>query len=286
MNRTALALVLVVVFGVVDGVRALDLEAVWSETGFTEPAAVVYDPERDLLYVANVNGQATDDRAGFISKLGLDGTLIDRAWVAGLEGPSGLTLHGGLLYAADVDRLVAIDVEQGTVLEAYPATGAHTLGGIAADAGGRVYLADPTTNVILAFDHGSMRLWLTGSELDSPNALLAERAGLVIATWGTSTDALTTEVPGLLKRADYASKELSDLGGPIGNLAGVRPWPDGGYLVTDGGRGTLLHVDPSGEIAQLIELGPGAGALEVVPEARLIVIPLRLDNQVVAYTWR
>jgi hypothetical protein len=287
VNRTALALALILVFGVVDGVRALELEPVWRTSGFAEPAAVVYDPERDLLYVANANRQATDDRAGFISKLALDGTTIERAWVTGLDGPSGLALHGGLLYAADVDRLVAIDVEQGTILEAYSASGAHTLGGIAADAGGRVYLADPATNVIFAFDHGSMRPWLTGSGLESPTALLAEEVGLVIATWGASSDALTTEVPGHLKRADYASKAIQNLGGsvPIGNLAGVRPWPDGGYLITDGSRGTLLHADPSGAIEPLLELGPGAGALEVVPEARLIVIPLRLDNQVAAYTW-
>ena len=288
MTRTAVALAMVVVLGGLGSARALDLEAAWTVPGLAEPAAVVYDAERDLLYVANVNGQATGDRAGFISKLGLDGTVLERTWVTGLEGPSGLTLHGGLLYAADVDRLVAIDVEHGTVLESYPASGAHTLGGIAVDAGGRVYIADPATNVIFAFDHGSMQPWLSGAGLESPTALLAEETGLVIATWGVSSDALTTDVPGHLKRVDYASKDVRTVGSslPIGNLAGVQPWPNGGYLMTDGTQGSLLYADPSGGIERLLELGAGAGALAVVPDAELIVIPLRLDDQVVAYTWR
>lgn len=268
---------------------AIDLQPAWTAEGFAEPAAVVYDPDRDLLYVANVNGLAEDgDRAGFISKLDLAGTIIERAWVTGLQAPSGLALHGGLLYAADVDRLVAIDVEHGTILEAYDAAGAHTLSGIAVDAGGRVYAADPARNAIFTFNHGSVRSWLTDAELDSPNALLAEEPDLLVGTWGASSDALTTEVPGGLKTVDYATRKIRSLGGstPIGNLTGIQPWPDGGYLITDGSTGALLHADPAGTVEPLLDLAPGAGALAVAPQARLIVIPLRLDNQVVAYAWR
>jgi hypothetical protein len=45
------------------------------------------------------------DGNGFISKLGPDGKVVTMEWVKGLDGPTGLALANGKLYAADVDRL-------------------------------------------------------------------------------------------------------------------------------------------------------------------------------------
>lgn len=263
-----------------------ELELAWSREGFAEPAAVAYDPGRELLYVANVNAEAAAEPGqGFISKLGADGTVLERDWVSGLNAPTALVLHGGLLYVADIDRLVAIDVEGGMVLEGYPVPSAHTLGGLAADAGGRVYAADLTQNVIFAFDHGSMQPWVEDAALESPSALLAEAERLVVASWGPLSDGLRTEQPGHLKVVDYAKREVRDLGEPtpIGNLAGVKAALDGGYLITDSTAGSLLHLDATGRATAIQDLPAGAAGLEVVPDERLVVIPLRLDDRVVAY---
>jgi DNA-binding beta-propeller fold protein YncE len=262
------------------------LDLAWSAEGFAEPAAVAYDPEREVLYVANVNAETSAEPGqGFISKLGTDGVTLERDWVGGLNAPTALVLHGGLLYVADVDRLVAIDVEGGVVLEGYQVPSAHTLGGLAVDAGGRVYAADLTQNVIFAFDHGSMQPWIEDEALESPSALLAENERLVIASWGLLSDGLSTEEPGHLKAVDYASRKIHDLGEPtpIGNLAGVKAGLDGGYLLTDATAGSLLRADATGGASAIQDLPAGAAGLEVVPAERLVVIPLRLDDRVVAY---
>lgn len=264
---------------------ASDLEVAWRTRGFAEPAAVVYDADREVLYVANANAADGGQTSGFISKLATDGTMLDRDWVSGLRAPTALAMHGGLLYVADIDRLVAVDVDGGAVLEAYPAPGAHTLGGLAVDAGGRVYAADLSRNTIYTFDHGSMQPWVQDEALESPSALLAEGERLVIASWGVLTDGLRTEVPGHLKAIDYARGEIRNIGEPrpIGNLAGVKAGPGGGYLLTEATDGRLLRTDASGKAQALQDLPAGAAGLEVVPEAGIVVIPLRLDDEVVAY---
>lgn len=284
---TPFPLFMAVLMAIAPAHAAAEVHLAWSADGFAEPSAVVHDPERDLLYVANVNAEApnADEASGFISKLGIDGTMLEREWVTGLEAPTALALHGGLLYVADVDRLVAVDVDAGAILENYPAPGAHTLGGLAVDAGGRVYASDLTRNTIYTFDHGAMQPWIVDEALESPSALLAEEERLVVAAWGALTDGLRTDVPGDLKVIDYAKGDIKSLGnsGPVGNLAGVKPGLSGGYLMTDAADGRLLAADAEGHTGTLQDLPPGAAGLEVVPKARLVVIPLRLDNRVVAY---
>lgn len=59
---------------------------------------VIYDPVSNFIYVSNINGQPWDqDGNGFISKLDLDGKIVERQWVTGLSAPKGLGIHNGHL---------------------------------------------------------------------------------------------------------------------------------------------------------------------------------------------
>ena len=50
-------------------------------------------------------------------KLGLAGKVVAIEWVTGLDGPTGLALANGKLYAADVDRIAEIDIAKGEIIE-------------------------------------------------------------------------------------------------------------------------------------------------------------------------
>src|SRR5262245_19992516 len=82
-------------------------DEVWSLGGFKEPESALFDPQRNVIYVSNVAGDAkAKDGIGFISKVSPDGKLIELEWVKGLNGPKGLVMNGNKLYVSDIDQLV------------------------------------------------------------------------------------------------------------------------------------------------------------------------------------
>ena len=70
---------------------------------------------------------------------------------------------------------------------------------------------------------------------------------------------------------------------PVVNLDGIKPIEPGVYLVTDWVSGPLYRVDAQGNVVRLLDLHQGTGDLTFLPETKTILIPLMLDNALVAY---
>lgn len=91
-----------------------------STRGFSGPEAVRYDPELDVWFVANFNGEAEDDSNGFISKLDSAGLVVElrfmRGTLAPLHGPRGMYITGDTLWAADADGVHAFHRRTGAHL--------------------------------------------------------------------------------------------------------------------------------------------------------------------------
>ena len=52
-----------------------------SETELQTPESVIHDEKRNVLYVANINGSPMEKvENGFISKLSLEGEILDLKW--------------------------------------------------------------------------------------------------------------------------------------------------------------------------------------------------------------
>jgi hypothetical protein len=92
-------------------------------------------------------------------------------------------------------------------------------------------------------------------------------------------------VPGHLKAVDYQSKEITSIGSgePIGNLDGVEPDGQGGYLVTDWFSGGLYDISGDGKAELLLDLKQGSADHEVVPDENLAIIPMMKEGTVDAY---
>ena len=79
-------------------------EIVWeTEKIFELPESVIYDSKNDVLYVSNITDHPFNkDGTGYISKIGLDGNVIEKKWVDKLNAPKGLTISNDcLLYTSD-----------------------------------------------------------------------------------------------------------------------------------------------------------------------------------------
>ena len=253
----------------------------WQADGFSQPESVLFDNPRNVLYVSNV-GEDEDSNEGYISKLTPDGEVTEARWVAGLKGPKGLAVHDDRLYVADVDRLIVIDVDAGEIVETYDAPDSEFLNDVAADGEGRVFVSDTSGNAIYVLDGEEFSVWLEDEALMQPNGLLVEEDRLVVAAWGE--DEGDSPVLGHLKTVDFETKAIETLGDgtPVGNLDGIEPDGQGGYLVTDWVAGALYRIKPSGEAEQLLDLNEGSADLEV--RAGQVLIPIMMDGELRA--WR
>jgi sugar lactone lactonase YvrE len=99
------------------------------------------------------------------------------------------------------------------------------------------------------------------------------------------TDGFATEVPGHLKTIDLDSRDIQSLGDgtSVGNLDGVEADGRGNYLVTDWMNGRLLLISPNGSSETLIEFEQGSADHTVMPEKNLVIIPMMMQNDVVAF---
>jgi len=255
-------------------------------TQFQQPESVVYDSQRDQLFVSNVNGAPNEaDGNGYISLLSVDGQLIDQHWLTGLDAPKGLAIVGNTLYVADINQLVVIDIKHKKITQRYPVSDAKFLNDVAADISGNIYVSDMLTDTIYRLAQGKFEVWLHDEALEYPNGLLVEGDNLIVASWGKMTDGFATDIPGHLKTINIASKHIQSLGNktPVGNLDGLEADGAGNYYVTDWMIGKLFHIAPSGVSKTLISLEPGSADLTVLAQQKLVIIPIMLSNNIVAY---
>ncbi len=261
------------------------LELIWELEGFDNPESVVYNPQLNHLYVSNVNGGPNDkDGNGYISIVSLDGKMIQQKWITGLNAPKGLALYGRNLYAADIDELVEINIDNGQMTK-YKVDDAKFLNDVTAADNGDVYVSDMVLNRIHKLSNNSFDIWMETEELENPNGLHFTEDDIIVGAWGTMTDGFATEVPGNLKRISLTTKNISDIGNgtAVGNLDGVEGNDEIGFYVTDWMNGALFHITAKGEVTELLDFEQGSADHEYIIEKDLILIPLMKENKLLGY---
>lgn len=223
-------------------VTALTVEQIWRTDGLASPESVARADD-GTLYVSNINGEPdAKDGNGFIAHLGSDGRILQREWVTGLDGPKGLTIVGGTLYAADIDQLDEIDIASGRLVARHAAPGAQFLNDTAALADGTILISDSATQRIYAWQGGRMQVWLEHPLLRSVNGLLPDHGRLIVVT-----------MEGLLLSIDLHTRAITQLAHGLGDGDGIVLLADDSFLATDW-HGRLFHVSADGAVARLLDL--------------------------------
>ncbi len=262
-----------------------NLELIWEIQGLDNPESVVYDAASDSLYVSNVNGAPNEkDGNGYISKISPDGSMLRKHWVVGLNAPKGLAIYDNTLYVADFDTLVAIDIPSGTISNTYLVEDAQFFNDVAASADSKIFVSDMVLNRIHCLCDGEFSIWLESPELDNPNGLFIEGDNMILGSWGVMTDGFATAVPGHLKSISLQDKSVTNLGDtPIGNMDGVESDGHDGYFVTDWMVGKLYQINKAGEAKLLLELEQGMADLAVLADKKVILLPMMMNNKLLAY---
>jgi sugar lactone lactonase YvrE len=261
---------------------------VWTiDQGLSRPESAHFDFASKHLFISNVAGAPTEKNGqGYITKADARGNVIQAKWVTGLNAPKGLRAAGGVLWTADIDEVVAIDIASGKINERVPIDGAKFLNDVAIDNDGVVYVSDMLANRIYRIAEGRPAVFAEGEHLESPNGLLVHDRQLIVAAWGTGIDPSTfgVKTPGRLYALDLKTKDKTLITPqPLGNLDGVENDGSGGYFVSDWVAGKVYRISAEGEAAVILQGFRGAADLGIVEGEGLLLVPRMLEDKVTAY---
>ena len=238
------ASVLLLFFCITSTAHALTAELLFTIKELQAPESVVYDPQLDLYFISNINGEGTaKDNNGFISRVHPDGKVESLKFIAGgvngvtLNGPKGLEIDGNTLWVTDIDAVRAFDKRTGKLEQSadFAPLGAIFLNDIAV-APGAVYASDTGLRFdehgnftgrgpsrIFCFCSGKPTLTLEDPALAGPNGLWwlpAERKLLIVQLQGKKILTLSP-----------AEKKLQEFAEGPGGFDGIVAYKNG-YLVS------------------------------------------------------
>jgi DNA-binding beta-propeller fold protein YncE len=272
MKTIFTALFLILIFGM-NILSAQKLEKVWQTTGdLKTPESVIYDQEKDVIYVANINGDPSQkDGNGFISILKPDGSVKNLEWVKNLNAPKGMAIFKGKLYVADIDQLIEIDIEKGTVTAKYDAPDAVFLNDVTACMNGMIFVSDTRTAKIHVLNEGKFVVWMEGQPFETPNGLMAEKGKLLVG------DKNIYEVDIQTKKTTMLIKDAGGVDGLEKNNAGdfvFSNWP-GRIFIHKNGQ-TIKLLDTTEQELKTADL-------DYDLKHDLVLVPTFFDNKIVAY---
>ena len=278
---------MILLIGIILSYQVLAVEPVWSVSGLKMPESVEYDNVNNRYYVSNINdGVNAENGNGSIGLIDSNGKLLNVDWVTGLHSPKGLALYNNKLYVADVKQLVVINVDSARVIARYDAPNSVALNGITVNNSGKIFISDWIGNRIYVLEKGELKVWLDTVDLNSPNGLWVNNTDLYVAIWGRNPkDDFTTETSGSIKKISLISKEIltNKQNGQWINMDGISAYEKDKWLVSDFLKGEILLLNSKGKIEKSIKTKKGSADFYYVNEKKLLVVPLMMDNQVVAY---
>ena len=264
-------------------------------TGFKTPESVRYDPELDVFYVSNINGNPSQhDGNGFIAVVRADSTGSVRILAEGgqkgvkLDAPKGLYLVADTLWVADIDHVRAFNRRTGAPLADIDLTSqkATFLNDVAVGGDGAVYVTDtgisfdakgnvshPGVDQVFVIT-GRRAISIKADSLAAPNGITWDRANdhFLIAPFGGNN--VLTWRPGDKSAATLAT-------GP-GQYDGIEVLADGRVLVTSWADSTV-HVLKNGTMSALVKHVSGPADIGIDTKRNVLVVPRFTEDKIEFY---
>ena len=133
----------------ITGAPATQAGEIWRASGFEQPESALFDAANKRIVVSNIVGNpGKADGNGYLSLLSMDGKVIARHWVDGMDAPKGMAIARGKLYAADITKVRVVDLASGKLVSSIDVPGAVFLNDMTADTSGNVYVSDMLADTI------------------------------------------------------------------------------------------------------------------------------------------
>jgi outer membrane protein assembly factor BamB len=236
--------------------------------------SVIYDPLSQHIYTANIDGSPSEkDSKGSISKLTVDGKIVNANWVDGLHAPTGLGIYNGKLYTTDIDKIIEVDMDSAVITQTYTIPGAQMLNDLTIGPDGTIYCSDTEGNTIYALDKGAVTKFVLN--IESPNGLLATEDDFSVVCWNQKT----------FYQVNPTDKSLKVVTNRIRGLDGLDAVGNGDYLVSSY-YGKVYYVTKEGEKTIILDTTKeeiSATDIDYIPELQMLLVPTMDANKVMAY---
>ena len=258
--------------------------------GFVNPESVGCDARGKALYVGNFGAPKLDpaakDGVGYISKVGLDGKILEKQFLPApggekLHKPKGIWIRGDRLWVTDIDVVWVFDLKTkkgrkfalpGVVFANDPAV-----------MDGALYISDNRNDKLVKVvpaDFLNMKGEPKLTEMFSakgvnPNGVYPGPHGMLLMVGFVAPDK---------PRGVYllgVSGQVKEISAPIGRLDGVYPLPDGSLLLTDWNTGSLFRWTDNGEMRKLADgfKGPADFCVMAQPGGLTVFVPDLVQSQ-------
>ncbi|WP_111309467.1 hypothetical protein [Confluentibacter sediminis] len=240
--------------------------------------AVRYNPEKDIIYVSNIGEMPPNkkDGDGYIALLGKEGEIINQKWVTGINAPKGLNFYNGKLFVDDINEVVEIDLETGSIVKKHTIEKAVFLNDLDIDLNGDIYVTDSQDEKIFKLVDGKSSLWLDLKGF-YPNGILVEANRVLILS----------SSKGELIAIDKVTKEKTVLSTGVRGGDGIVAIEQG-YILS-AFQGELFFADKSKVNTQAIKLLDtradklNSADISFIPKDNILLVPTFYGNTVVAY---
>lgn len=260
-------------------IPTITLELIWqTDSIMPTPEAVRYNAEENVIYVMNmgVKPNSEKDGDGTVSKLSVDGEILEMAWITGLNSPKGAQFQNGKLYIADIDEIAVVDMASASVQKTFPSIDPKFLNDLDIDSNGDVYFTDTGSNQVMKLINGEVSTWIKKDSL-SPNGVFVEEDRILIISYGLG------EFYAFDKKSGAQELLATGIRGGDGIVAIeegylISTWPGEIFFVpkTQRGGDAVMILDTK-------EAGLNAADITLVPYKNLLIVPTFLGNSVSAY---
>jgi len=242
----------------------------------THCESAVFDKSNTIIYASLIGNREAGD--GSVATINLDGKIINKTFVSGLNDPKGIAITTNKLYVSDVTDLVEVDLKTGKILKKHTLPSIAFLNDVAIDKEGNVFVSDTRTSEIYKLDtEGKFSLWLADKLLDNPNGLLVKNNTMYVASWGSDPKG------GRFSKIDMASKKVDTISSIIGNLDGIRPFDTESFIISDWNSGNIHLIDKKGATEKLLTVGQSVGDIAFIKEKNLLLLPMNKQSRLLFY---
>jgi sugar lactone lactonase YvrE len=243
--------------------------------GFKFPESAAYDAKGKVLYVGNFGGEklapAEKDGLGYISKVGLNGKVIEERWVPvkggeALNKPKGIWIAGDRLWVTDIDAVWIFDTKtkKGRKL-ALPGVG---FANDPAVMGKALYISDNRGDKMVKVEPADFLNAKSASVSEvfsgigaNPNGVYPSKTGILYFGGFLAPDK---------PKSLYAlgvSGQIRQISAPLGRIDGLYEMADGSLLYTDWNTSSLSHWSETGGSKVLAAGFKGPADFAIIPNA-------------------
>ncbi len=252
------------------------LKKIWVAKGLSVPECVLPVYEEGILYVSNLGSDNSNEKEnnGFISILGIDGSIKNLTWCSNLNSPKGMALYNGYLYVTEVDRVSKIDISSGEKVKSFPVEGAIFLNDIAVSGSGVFYITDSRTGTVHRLKNDTVSVLIKSDLFPFPNGIIPVDNKILV---GTGKNVISINPETLEVRECLLST------GSVDGLVMIEPgvfifsdWPGKIHFMKKDGEKELLLDTSASETAKTADFG-------YIANIRRLYVPTFYDNSVVCY---